>query len=259
MERIFNLVPVCGYNPDGIKSVWLLDFEDFEGYVYPDQDNYDKAQVQTVNTGGTLVKIAAPNMVAKYSSTGAYVHTLETFIPALTHDLAEQLNLAIRHRYVVFFRTNKGQMYTFGDEAGAVVSYVNQTAEGLGSLVTITAESIHPLYEMDAQALELVAPLARFVPNGDYSFCVTTQIGDTTYRTGIRQFNVMLKQDSQGNALDLAGKRISTTGNKQAIALRSGVPNPEPANYDVEFMYSTGAYARGAPTFEYNPSECPVP
>lgn len=250
MDKILNLVPRCGYNPDGIKNIWLLDFEDFQGYVYPGLENYDKSHVSGIYAVGPLVPIAAPNMVAKYSSTGSYVHTLETFIPALTHSLAEQLNIAIRRRYVVIYKTNKGQFYTFGDEAGAAVSYANQTAEGVGSLVTITAQSIHPLYELDSTAMDNIMAPARFVwpTNPAYYLCSGG---------GIQYTTLMLKVDSLDRALDADGKLVSVSGRPQAVAALSGFPPSGP--YEVVQEYSAiQSYIEGAATFRYNPESCPI-
>lgn len=149
--RINSLVPNCGYNIDGIEAIRLLDFDDFGGFKFDGDGLYDSCYVSEVLQRGdsSYVDIAAPDS-AKYTSTlnnGTYTHTVETFIGDLSASLSSSLHLATKKRYIVLFRTKAGRYFVFGYEAGATVTYVNQTADGLGSLVTISANSIYPLFE----------------------------------------------------------------------------------------------------------------
>lgn len=144
--RIQNLKPPCGYQTEGITDIRLLDFDDFRGFVFREGSLYNNCYVETVLLDGNFVSLNTPE-TAKYSSAGNYVHTLETFIGDLSAELLEQLHLATKRRYIVTFRGGNGRYFVFGYEAGAKVSYVNQTAEGLGAVVTITANSSYPLFE----------------------------------------------------------------------------------------------------------------
>ena len=149
--RINSLVPNCGYNTEGIEAIRLLDFDDFGGFKFDFDGLYDSCYVSEVLQRGdsSYVDIAAPDS-AKYSSTlnnGTCTHTVETFIGDLSASLASSLHLATKRRYIVLFRTKAGRYFVFGYEAGATVTYVNQTAEAVGSLVTISANSIYPLFE----------------------------------------------------------------------------------------------------------------
>lgn len=149
--RINSLVPNCGYNVEGIEAIRLLDFDDFGGLKFDGDGLYDSCYVSEVLQRGdsSYVDIAAPDS-AKYTSTlnnSVYTHTVETFIGDLSASLASSLHLATKKRYIVLFRTKSGRYFVFGYEAGATVSYVNQTAEAVGSLVTISSNSIYPLFE----------------------------------------------------------------------------------------------------------------
>lgn len=144
--RIQNLKPRCGYQIEGITDIRLLDFEDFEGFVFRNDDLYSKCYVAAILHKGHYVNLDTPE-TAKYTTTGGYTHTLETFIGDLSAELLEQLHLATKRRYIVTFRGGNGRYFVFGYEAGAKLSYVNQTAEGLGTVVTISANSIYPLFE----------------------------------------------------------------------------------------------------------------
>lgn len=145
------MVPDCGYNMNGIEAIRLLDFDDFGGFKFDGDGLYDSCYVSEILQHGdsSYVDIATPDS-AKYTSTlnnGTYAHTIETFIGDLSASLASSLHLAIKKRYIVLFRTKARRYFVFGYEAGATVTYVNQTADGLGSLVTISANSIYPLFE----------------------------------------------------------------------------------------------------------------
>lgn len=151
MCRINSIKPPCGYVVEGIAQIWLLDFADFQGFQF--DGLYDSAVVTGILKTGNFVELDAPGMTAKYSSAGAYVHTLETFVGGLSASSISNLHLATKRRQVVAFKTNAGAYYVFGYEAGAVVNYKNQTVDGAGSLVTINAPSIYPLFVTDASIL----------------------------------------------------------------------------------------------------------
>lgn len=156
--RINKIKPPCGYSVEGIARIWLLDFEDFGGYRFENNDLYSANMVTAILRSSEFTEIDAPDMVAKYSSTGAYVHSLETFVGALSAETLRNLHLGTKRRQIVLFLTNSGRYFTFGYEAGARLTYVNQTAEGLGSVVTLTASSIYPLFEASAELFNLVTP-----------------------------------------------------------------------------------------------------
>lgn len=154
--RIQNIKPPCGYTVEGIDEILLLDFEDFKGYQFDGDDLYKNCLVTAVLRVGDFKELEAPNLVAKYASNlsnGIYAHTLETFISELSSSTLSNLHLASKRRQVPVFKAKNGRYYTFGYEAGASVIYTNQTADVIGSLVTISGASIYPLFELTAAAL----------------------------------------------------------------------------------------------------------
>lgn len=171
--RIQNIKPPCGYRVEGIDLIRLLDFDDFDGFKFDGDDLYNNCLVTAVLRSGDFVELDTPE-TAKYTSSqqnGIYTHTLETFIGDLSAELEAMLHLATKRRYIVLFRAKNGRYFAFAYEAGANVSYANQTAEGIGSLVTVTASSIYPIFEVSEDAFNAETYSSEFLPdfnNGAY-------------------------------------------------------------------------------------------
>lgn len=164
--RIQNILPPCNYNAEGIDEIRLLDFEDYIGVQFENDALYDGCKVVYIYGIGSYVKVETSG--AKISSTltdGIYTHTLESFIKSLAAELASNLNLASKRRYIVLFRTRSGNYFIFGNDTGATLSYTNQTEGGTGSLITLTAQSIMPLFELDPSIFTRPEPL----PCSDFS------------------------------------------------------------------------------------------
>lgn len=170
--RITKLVPACGYNPGGIASVRVLDYEDFIGFGFESGGLYDSCLVTDVERSGEFADVQAK--VAKYSGAinGKIInHQLETFVESMEADMTAQIHLASRRRYVVVFVGADGRAYGFGYEAGAVPVYAGQTDGAQGYMITFSAPSIYPLFEITAQALIENMPVVKWLPdfnNGAY-------------------------------------------------------------------------------------------
>jgi hypothetical protein len=147
-------MPLCGYQSVGIEAIRLLDFEDFEGFEFEGDDLYNGCFVTAIRRNGGFIDVDTPDSAKYYSSmqNGVYTHVLETFIGGISSMLESNLHLATKRRYITSFRTREGRYFGFGYESGAVVTYANQTAEGVGALVTITARSRYPLFEFPEEA-----------------------------------------------------------------------------------------------------------
>jgi hypothetical protein len=159
--RIQNILPPCSYNSEGIDEIRLLDFEDYIGVQFENDARYDVCKVLYVYGICSYVLVEATE-AAKINSSlsgGIYTHTLESFVTNLSASLAANLNLASKRRYVVLFRTRSGNYFMFGSESGATISYTNQTEGGTGSLITLTAQSVFPLFELDSNIFNRPAPL----------------------------------------------------------------------------------------------------
>lgn len=172
--RISNLTPPCGYNVQGVVAAAVLDFEDFGGFQFVGDGLEDTAQVDKI-FGGDPIALPVSNGT-KYTSARSnkiYTHTLETFIPKLSAQLNASLDLATRRKFVVMFTTGDGGRFVFGYENGASLTYTSQTADASGSMVSLSAASIYPLFELSDNALVGV-PLVTFDIDFNYAaFCET--------------------------------------------------------------------------------------
>lgn len=170
MARILNIKPPCGYTLEGITEVILLDFDDFKGFKFEGDDLYNNCLVVGIIRVGNFTDVPAPE-TAKYSSAinnKIYAHSVETFSNELSAYQSANLHLALQRRYIVVFKTKVGRYYTFGYEAGAVVTYSNQTADAIGALITISAPSIYPLFEVSPEAITTNPVPSDFLPGGAY-------------------------------------------------------------------------------------------
>lgn len=150
-----------------------LDSDDFNGLRFEGDNLYKNCLVTAILRSGEFIEIDTPDS-AKYSSTlqnGVYTHTLETFIGELSAEMTATLHLATKRRCLMLFKSKAGRYFCFGYEAGATFSYTNQTTDGTGSLVTISASSIYPLFEVSEEAFNAETFNSEFVPdfnNGAY-------------------------------------------------------------------------------------------
>lgn len=141
--------PKCGYNVPGIERINLLDFDDYRRVEFDGDTLYNKGIISAIHYSGEAVEIEVTE-TSKYTSTlqnGVYNHKIETFINELSGHLLADLHLATKRRYFVLFKANNGRYFAFGYEAGATVIYTAQTEGGIGAMVTISADSIYPLFE----------------------------------------------------------------------------------------------------------------
>lgn len=153
---IQSLTRECGYQTEGVDEIRLLDFDNFKGFTFEGDGLCTTGVITEMRRDGKWINVEAPEATAKYSSdrqNGVYTHSIETFIPELSGEMQARLDLAVRRRFLPIFRGKNGRYFIFGWEAGATLSFANQTDGGIGALVTIAAQSGHPLFEITAQAL----------------------------------------------------------------------------------------------------------
>lgn len=170
--RITSLTPPCGYNVQGIRAAHVLDFEGFGGLQFDGDGLEDTALVEKVfGLNPVALPVASTTKYTSSKSGKVYAHTLETFIPELSAQLSASLDLATRRKFVVIFTTAGGRRFLFGYENGATLSYTNQTADALGSMLTLTAASVYPLFEILDRAI-IGEPRAVFDVDFDFgAFC----------------------------------------------------------------------------------------
>lgn len=175
-SRITTLMPACGYNPGGITSVRVLDYDDFIGFGFEGGALYDRCLVTDIDRIGNFADVQAK--AAKYSGpiSGKIVtHTLETFVESMEADIIAAIHLASRRRYVVVFDGMNGRAYAFGYEAGAQPVYTGQTDGAQGFIITFAAPSVYPLFEVTPQALLDTTPTSNWL--ADYvtgAYCEIT-------------------------------------------------------------------------------------
>lgn len=153
--RIKNIIPPCAYNVDGIISIKALDLDDLKGLRFTEDGLYNSCLVTDILRSDDFIDIYTSDL-AKYSSTlenGVYTHLIETFINQLSSEIISTLHLATKRRYLMLFKTKAERYFCFGYETGATISYSNQTTDGSGSLVNISASSTHPLFEVCEKTL----------------------------------------------------------------------------------------------------------
>lgn len=139
-----------------------MDFEGFSGYEFDGDGRPDSALVQTVY-GEALVQMPTESGT-RY--TGAkvgkiYTHNIETFIPELSAYMSSNLELGTRKKFIVIWKALTGRTFTFGYETGASLTYTSQTADNMGSTVTLSARSKYPLFEVKDGAT-IAVPKAVF-------------------------------------------------------------------------------------------------
>jgi hypothetical protein len=108
--------------------------------------------------------------------------------------------------------------------------------ESAGYVVSIVKNSIYPLFEAEDVCKTIIPYTYRPVFSGNV-FCQLRN----KHRTGYRLANYVVKETKNGQAVDVNGKLCSQSGNKQAVFLPEGTPNPLPNNYEIEDTYSSGA------------------
>jgi len=176
--RLQNIIPACGYTVEGISEIKLLDFEDFIAFEFDGDNLYDSCLVTGIVRTNDFTQIEAPDLVAKYTgpvNNGVYAHGLETFVNELSAQTISNLHLATKRRQLVLFKTNAGKYFIFGYEAGAIVTYTGQTAEAIGSLVTIQGASIYPLFEVIGTAVtNFVRPSEFDIDFNNGAYCEIT-------------------------------------------------------------------------------------
>lgn len=253
-------MPQCGYQVDGIDRILLLDFDDFAGFEFAGSDLYSNCLVTAIRRSGDFVELACPD-TAKYSSalqSGLYGHTLETSVGDISAETLAALHLATDRRYLAILHTVSDRHFAFAYDAGATVAYTNQTADGIGSLVTIAAASVYPLFEVTAAALTDETQNGEFTPdftNGTY--CETGP--DTGANTGYKQATIAYKVSKPGGLpLDRGGLLVSVSGEKQAIALLTGYPNPDASKYEVERYFNASEAVSGNSSVARDAVGCPI-
>lgn len=170
----------CEYNSGGISQIFLLDIRDFKTYVFLDDGLYDSCFVEKI-------KITSPNYVEldvvdgstfkdSYNK-GVYTQTLTTYVRSMEAVKTSGLTLALRNKYLVVFATNTGRMFSFGSDGGVSLNYSHQAGsigEAEGYNITLTAQSVCPLFEIDSNAMKVyllgVEDKSKFITSENFRY-----------------------------------------------------------------------------------------
>lgn len=251
--RIQNLSPICGYSGDGVVTVMLLDFEDFDGFVFEEDAPY----IENIVHRGVFITLDFHNFPAQYNGTlnaGIYSHGLEAFIPELSGPILADLHLATKRPQLVVFKTRSGKYFTFGHEKGAKVSYSVITASNTGAALTLTTASQYPLYEVSPEAFtEGAHPREYVLLFDDSAVCILNPISATL--TGFQQATIALKVSAiTGEPLDINDKPTAATGLRQAARALEFTTLPN--IYALESYYPREGEINGEPSVQYAPNKC---
>jgi hypothetical protein len=173
-KLIRNIKHSCEYSPGGIRDIYLLDIGDFIGYQFRDDMLYDTCFVEKIKVASPeyleLSSVGESNFVETQES-GTYKQTLTTFVRVLEADKTANLALTASNKYLIIFRTSGGKTFCFGSDNGAAVSFTQQTGqsgETDGYSITITKNSIYPLFEIDLENSQYITGIFNYTYNDTY-------------------------------------------------------------------------------------------
>ena len=258
--RISHLAKSSKYASSGIRQIRLLDYDDFAALQFDSSITNGKGShnlITNILREGEFIDLEA-SQTAKYTLTsedGEYIHTLETFIDSMRHELIASLNLAAKRRkYVVLFRTTNEQYFLFGSNPGAKLFYSSQTDEATGSIIKLSEMSEHPLFEVDKEAATRAAfgTAIGYIPNPENAFCLS----ENGTASGALQYCYMMKVSAKsGQPLDVDGCLCTLSGKPQAYRKLAGADNLS-GNFVQEATFVEKGMIDGTPTYTFDLSGC---
>ncbi|GAB6122266.1 hypothetical protein [Dysgonomonas termitidis] len=159
-----NIKHTCDYNPGGITGIYLLDIRDFGAYQFTDEGLFSKCYVERIKSDVPFVEMGAVNesTFTETQENGIYKQGLTTFVHTIKGEKSSDLLLASTNKYLVAFRTSQGLMYSFGSDGGASLSFsqiTGQLGETSGYQISISKNSVYPLFEIDASRFNTIPVL----------------------------------------------------------------------------------------------------
>lgn len=155
-KLIQNIKHSCEYNAGGITEIYLLDIEDFIAYQFDGDALYDGCMVDTIKTQNVdylRMDTVNESNFTETQDNGIFKQTLSTFVGTPEASKTFNLLLSAGRKYLVVFKTSQGKFYSFGSDGGATVAFSLQTGqlnEASGYNITISKNSIYPLFEVNA-------------------------------------------------------------------------------------------------------------
>lgn len=155
----------CDYNAGGITDIYLLDIRDFVNYQFKGDRLFNECLIELIKIKEVdYIKLdtVTESNFTETEENGVYKQTLSTFVGTLDYSKTSNLLLAKANKYLVVFSNSQGRLYSFGSDGGASVSFAQQSGqlgEVSGYSVTITKNSLYPLFEVDSDKFNKILVL----------------------------------------------------------------------------------------------------
>lgn len=176
-KLIQNINHSCEYNAGGITEIYLLDIDDFVAYQFEGDTLYDGCMVDAIKTKQAdylRMDTVSESNFTETQDNGIFRQALSTFVGTPEASKTSGLLLSSGCKYLVVYKTSQGKFYSFGSDGGAAITFSQQTgqlSEASGYSISITKNSIYPLFEVNAskfnKMLVLGTHLGVMVPTED--------------------------------------------------------------------------------------------
>lgn len=157
-----NIKHTCEYNTGGISDILLLDIRDYDSFRFREDNLFDTCYVEAIRVSSSMkymhLDVIDSSNFTENEQNGIYSQKLTTFIRGLDSVKTSDLLLAKSNKYLVIFTTTEGRSFVFGSDGGCSISSTQQTGqqgESDGYSLTITKQSVYPLFEFDLSAGKL--------------------------------------------------------------------------------------------------------
>lgn len=177
-----NIIHTGNYNNGGITEVHILDIRDFVSYRFQDDSLFDNCYVEKITASSLFSELGSvdESYFTESQNNGIYKQELTTFVRTVEANKTAGLLTASFSNYLVAFRNTQGKMYCFGSDGGASLSYVQQSGkvgEVTGYQVTLSKESIYPLFELNPDGYNSIEVLAT-----EYGIPIITEDQESTIK-----------------------------------------------------------------------------
>lgn len=154
---IKNIKHSCDYNPGGIKEIYLLDIRDFVNYTFRNDRLYDECFVENIRVSDDYRELSTvqESIFTETQENDIFRQQLITFVRSSEAEKLGSLLITKKNKFLVTFKTNQGRAFSFGSDGGATLSFsqtTGQLGETGGYSITITKDSIYPLFEVSLDA-----------------------------------------------------------------------------------------------------------
>ena len=240
MDNNLSTSPVksaSDYNLGGITHIWLLDITGFSSYKFTTDNSSKYSIVESIVASLPFVELGAVNesQFTEDCSENIFRQKLITFVCSPDTVKLNKLLTVSHNKNLVVFRSFQGHFFTFGSDGGASISFSQQTGqvgESSGYTISITKNSIYPLFEIKDNWKRIIPYMYRPVFSGN--ICCQLQNGK---QTGYQIATFVVKETKDGKGVDITGRSCLESGRKQAIQILEGVQNPYPDVYEIESEY----------------------